>query len=77
VCCVLISFLVLFEMGEELEKLFSRQHNQLGDYEQCLVDQHKKDIVSRITHVIDCEAYTVSKERIYLRKFPCTECVTM
>jgi hypothetical protein len=58
---------VLFAMGEYLESLFARQHNQLRDVEQRYVDQYKNKIVDRITHVVDCEAYTLSKTH-YLRE---------
>ena len=50
---------VLFAMGEYLESLFARQHNQLRDVEQRYVDKHKNKIVNRITHIVDCEAYTL------------------
>jgi hypothetical protein len=55
-------------MEEQLESLFLRQHNQLDEYETRLINQHKKDIVKCIMHVIDCEAYTVSKEKVFLCK---------
>ena len=54
----------LLAMGEYLESLFARQHNQLKDNEQQYVDEH---IINRITHVIDCKAYTLSKAH-YLRE---------
>ena len=57
----------LLAMGEYLESLFARQHNQLKDNEQQYVDEHKNNIINRITHVIDCEAYTLSKAH-YLRE---------
>jgi hypothetical protein len=44
---------------KHVEKLFQRKHNQLNDSEVELLDQYKKSIACRITHVIDCEAYTV------------------
>ncbi|CAB3980967.1 Hypothetical predicted protein [Paramuricea clavata] len=55
-------------MGKYLESLFLRQHNQLGHAEQCFVDNHKKEIVEQIMHVIDCEAYMISKGCVYLRE---------
>ena len=57
----------LLVMGEYLESLFARQHNQLKDNEQQYVDEHKNNIINRITHVIDCEAYMLSKVH-YLRE---------
>ena len=57
----------MIAMGEYLESLFARQHSQLKDSEQQFVDEHKNDIVNRITHVMDCEAYTISKVH-YLRE---------
>ena len=64
---MICSVCVLLAMGEYLESLFARQHNQLKDNEQQYVDEHKNDIINRITHVIDCEAYTLSKAH-YLRE---------
>jgi RNA processing factor Prp31 len=57
----------LLAMGEYLESLFARQHNQSKHNEQQYVDEHKNNIINRITHVIDCEAYTLSKAH-YLRE---------
>ena len=52
------SVCVLLAMGEYLESLFARLHNQLKENEQQYVNEHKNEIVNRITHIIDCEAYT-------------------
>jgi hypothetical protein len=57
----------LIAMGEYLESLFARQHSQLKDSEQQFVDEHKNNIVNRIMHVMDCEAYTIAKVH-YLRE---------
>ena len=54
-------------MGEYLERLFSRLHNQLGNDEQQYVNKYKHEIVNRVTHIIDCEAYTLAKKH-YLRE---------
>jgi hypothetical protein len=54
-------------LGERVEKLFQRKHDQLNDSEVELVDQYKKEIVPPITHVIDCEAYTI-KDKVLLRE---------
>jgi hypothetical protein len=43
---------------EKLEKLFQRKHNQLNEDEMNAVNAYRKIIASRITHVIDCEAYS-------------------
>ena len=55
-------------MGEHVEKLFQRKHNQLNDSEVELVYQYKKEIVPRITHVIDCEAYYVKFRFVMLER---------
>ena len=57
----------MLAMGEYLESLFARQHSQLKESEQQFIDEHKNDIVNRITHIMDCEAYTISKVH-YLRE---------
>jgi hypothetical protein len=54
-------------MGERVEKLFQRQHNQLKDSEIALVEQYKGKIARRITHVIDCEAY-IFKTKVFYRE---------
>ena len=61
------SVCVLFIMGEYLESLFPRLHNQLRNDEQQYVNKHKNEIVNRVTHIIDCEAYTLVKKH-YLRE---------
>ena len=61
------SVCVLLVMGEYLESLFSRLHNQLGNGEQQYVNEHRSEIVNRVTHIIDCEAYTLAKKH-YLRE---------
>ena len=66
-CVNMILVHVCLRMGEQLEKLFRRQHNQLNAMEIMLVEKHKTDVVQRITHVIDCEAYT-PKGRTLLRE---------
>ncbi|CAB3976763.1 Hypothetical predicted protein [Paramuricea clavata] len=50
-----------------MEGLFQRKHNQLSYEEAVMVEKNKKEIASRITHVIDCEAYT-SKKKTFLRE---------
>ncbi|CAB3977255.1 Hypothetical predicted protein [Paramuricea clavata] len=50
-----------------MEGLFQRKHNQLSYDETNLLENCKKEIASRITHVIDCEAYT-NKKKTYLRE---------
>jgi hypothetical protein len=53
---------------EKLEKLFQRKHNQLNGDEMNAVNAYRKIIASRITHVIDCEAYSNSAKKIFLRE---------
>jgi hypothetical protein len=60
------SVCVLLVMGEYLESLFFRLHNQLGNGEQQYVNEHRSEIVNRVT-IIDCEAYTLAKKH-YLRE---------
>lgn len=45
-------------MGEHIESLFQRAHNQLCKNELDLIAKHKEEVASHITHVIDCEAWT-------------------
>ena len=46
-----------------MECLFQRKHNQLSVEERQMINSRKKEIALRITHVIDCEAYTNVKKR--------------
>ncbi|CAB3977894.1 Hypothetical predicted protein [Paramuricea clavata] len=50
-----------------MEGLFQRKHNQLSYEERGMVEENKKEIVSRITHVIDCEAYN-NKKKTFIRE---------
>ncbi|CAB4007373.1 Hypothetical predicted protein [Paramuricea clavata] len=53
---------------EVVERWFEKQHNQIQNWEKNHVRKYQKDIVSRITHVMDCEAYTLGKNQVYLRE---------
>ncbi|CAB3982321.1 Hypothetical predicted protein [Paramuricea clavata] len=53
---------------EIVERWFEKQHNQIQNWEKNYVRKYQKDIVSRITHVMDCEAYTLGKNQVYLRE---------
>ncbi|CAB3978625.1 Hypothetical predicted protein [Paramuricea clavata] len=50
-----------------MEGLFQRKHNQMSYEERGMVEKNKKEIASRITHVIDCEAY-MNKKKTFLRE---------
>ena len=50
-----------------MECLFQRKHNQLSVEERQMINSRKKEIALRITHVIDCEAYTNVK-KTFLRE---------
>ncbi|CAB4013531.1 Hypothetical predicted protein [Paramuricea clavata] len=50
-----------------MEALFQRKHNQLSVEERQMIDYYKKEITQRITHVMDCEAYT-NKKKTFLRE---------
>jgi hypothetical protein len=53
---------------EKLELLFQRKHNQLTEDEMNIVNANRKIIASRIRHVIDCEAYSNSAKKVFLRE---------
>ena len=53
---------------EVVENWFVKQHSQIQEWEKEYIQQYQKDIVNRITHVMDCEAYTIAKDKVYLRE---------
>ena len=53
---------------EKLELLFQRKHNQFTEDEMNIVNVNRKIIASRITHVMDCEAYSNSAKKVFLRE---------
>ena len=46
-----------------MEFLFQQKHNQLTEDECKLIMDNKKSIASRITHMLDCEAYSNSAKK--------------
>lgn len=50
-------------------KVLQSKHNKLADEDISWLQFKKREILSRITHVIDCEAYIVVVRMFFFAKF--------
>ena len=52
----------------DFERIFQKQHSEISACDYACIAVNVENIVDRVTHIIDCEAYSTSSRKTFLRE---------
>ena len=55
-------------MCDNIENIFEKQHGEISECDYGRVERDIRNIANRVTHIIDCEAYSVHPKKRFLRE---------